>query len=102
MKFIVYNESVPPGSPDALTDATLPGAGPAGYDLVVEVHSVPVNPVDTTIRGGLLLPPVVPGTGQGCVRRRMRRLFGINMASSEEKSGAATRKCYRHFYSIII
>jgi NADPH:quinone reductase-like Zn-dependent oxidoreductase len=56
MKFIVYNESIPRGSPDAPTDATLPGAEPAGYDLLAEVHSVPVNQVDSKIRGGMLLP----------------------------------------------
>jgi NADPH:quinone reductase-like Zn-dependent oxidoreductase len=56
IKFIVYNESVLPGSRDALTDAPLPGAEPAGYDLLVEVHSVSVNPVDTKIGGGMLLP----------------------------------------------
>jgi NADPH:quinone reductase-like Zn-dependent oxidoreductase len=47
MKAIVYNESVALGSPDAL-------------DLLVEVHSVSVNPVDTRIRGGVLPPPAVP------------------------------------------
>ncbi|GGD88675.1 hypothetical protein [Caballeronia grimmiae] len=56
MKVIVYNEPVPLGSPDALSDTTLPGAEPAGYDLLAEVHSVPVNQVDSKIRGGMLLP----------------------------------------------
>jgi NADPH:quinone reductase-like Zn-dependent oxidoreductase len=60
MKAVVYNESVPLGSPDALTDTTLADAAPTGYDLLVEVHSVSVNPVDTKIRGGVLPPPVVP------------------------------------------
>lgn len=60
MKAVVYNESVPLGSPEALTDTTLPEAEPTGYDLLVEVHSVSVNPVDTKIRGGALPPPVVP------------------------------------------
>jgi zinc-binding alcohol dehydrogenase family protein len=60
MKAVIYNESVPLDSPDALTDTTLPEAEPTGYDLLVEVHSVSVNPVDTKIRGGVLPPPVVP------------------------------------------
>jgi zinc-binding alcohol dehydrogenase family protein len=60
MKAVVYRESVPLGSPEALTDTTLPEPEPTGYDLLVEVHSVSVNPVDTKIRGGLLPPPVEP------------------------------------------
>ncbi|WP_345817032.1 zinc-binding alcohol dehydrogenase family protein (plasmid) [Paraburkholderia sp. PREW-6R] len=60
MKAVVYNESVPLDSPDALTDTTLPEAEPTGYDLLVEVHSVSVNPVDTKIRGGVLPPPAEP------------------------------------------
>lgn len=60
MKAVIYNESVPLGSPDALTDTTLPEAEPTGYDLLVEVHSISVNPVDTKIRGGVLPPPAVP------------------------------------------
>ncbi|WP_342051007.1 MULTISPECIES: zinc-binding alcohol dehydrogenase family protein [unclassified Cupriavidus] len=60
MKAVVYNESVPLDSPDALIDTTLPEPVPAGYDLLVEVRSVSVNPVDTKIRGGVLPPPVEP------------------------------------------
>jgi zinc-binding alcohol dehydrogenase family protein len=60
MKAVVYNESVPLGSPDALTDTTLPDPEPTGHDLLVEVHAVSVNPVNTKIRGGALPPPVVP------------------------------------------
>jgi zinc-binding alcohol dehydrogenase family protein len=60
MKAVVYNESVPLGSPDALVDTTLPEPAPSGHDLLVEVHSVSVNPVDTKIRGGVLPPPAVP------------------------------------------
>jgi zinc-binding alcohol dehydrogenase family protein len=60
MKAVVYNESVALGSPDALTDTTLPEPAPSGHDLLVEVHSVSVNPVDTKIRGGVLPPPAQP------------------------------------------
>jgi zinc-binding alcohol dehydrogenase family protein len=60
MKAVIYNESVPLGSPAALTDTTLPEPAPSGHDLLVEVHSVSVNPVDTKIRGGVLPPPAVP------------------------------------------
>jgi zinc-binding alcohol dehydrogenase family protein len=60
MKAVAYNESVPLDSPDALTDTTLPEPEPTGHDLLVEVHSVSVNPVDTKIRGGVLPPPVAP------------------------------------------
>ena len=60
MKAVVYNESVALASPDALTDTTLPEPAPTGHDLLVEVHSVSVNPVDTKIRGGVLPPPALP------------------------------------------
>lgn len=60
MKAVIYNESVPLDSPDALTDTTLPDPVPSGHDLLVEVHSVSVNPVDTKIRGGVLPPPAAP------------------------------------------
>lgn len=60
MKAVVYTESVPLDAPDALTDTTLPEPAPTGHDLLVEVHSVSVNPVDTKIRGGVLPPPAVP------------------------------------------
>ena len=60
MKAVIYNESVPLDSPNALTDTTLPDPVPSGHDLLVEVHSVSVNPVDTKIRGGVLSPPAAP------------------------------------------
>jgi zinc-binding alcohol dehydrogenase family protein len=60
MKAVVYDESVPLASKDALADTTLPEPQPSGHDLLVEVHSVSVNPVDTKIRGGVLPPPAVP------------------------------------------
>ncbi len=60
MKAVIYNESVSLDSPNALTDTTLPDPEPSGHDLLVEVHSVSVNPVDTKIRGGVLPPPAAP------------------------------------------
>lgn len=60
MKAVVYDESVPLDAPDALTDTTLPEPAPTGHDLLVEVHAVSVNPVDTKIRGGVLAPPAAP------------------------------------------
>jgi zinc-binding alcohol dehydrogenase family protein len=60
MKAVVYRESVPLASKDALTDVILPDPKPTGHDLLVEVYSVSVNPVDTKIRGGVLPPPVEP------------------------------------------
>jgi zinc-binding alcohol dehydrogenase family protein len=60
MKAVVYDESVPLDAPNSLADTTLPDPVPTGHDLLVEVHSASVNPVDTKIRGGVLPPPVVP------------------------------------------
>jgi zinc-binding alcohol dehydrogenase family protein len=60
MKGVIYRESVPLSSPEALTDTTLPDPVPGAHDLLVEVHAVSVNPVDTKIRSGVLPPPAEP------------------------------------------
>ena len=57
MKAVGYRESLPVSAPDSLVDLTLPDPQPAGRDLLVEVHAVSVNPVDTKIRRGVA-PPV--------------------------------------------
>lgn len=53
MKAVAYRKSLPVSAPESLVDLTLPDPQPAGRDLLVEVHAVSVNPVDTKIRRGV-------------------------------------------------
>jgi zinc-binding alcohol dehydrogenase family protein len=50
MKAIGYFKSHPIDHPDALQDIDLPEPVAHGRDLLVEVHAISVNPVDTKIR----------------------------------------------------
>jgi zinc-binding alcohol dehydrogenase family protein len=50
MKAIGYIQSLPPSDPKSLFDFELPTPEPKGRDLLVAVHAVSVNPVDTKVR----------------------------------------------------
>jgi zinc-binding alcohol dehydrogenase family protein len=50
MKAIAYQRSLPIDDPQSLIDVTLPDPLAQGHDLLVEVHAVSVNPVDTKVR----------------------------------------------------
>ncbi len=50
MKAIAYHHSLPITDADALLDIELPTPVASGRDLLVAVHAVSVNPVDTKIR----------------------------------------------------
>jgi NADPH2:quinone reductase len=50
MRAVGYQQSLPIDAPDALVDIDLPKPQPAGRDLLVQVHAVSVNPVDTKVR----------------------------------------------------
>jgi len=50
MKAIGYMQSLPISSPESLIDIELPQPTAAGYDLLVQVKSIAVNPVDYKIR----------------------------------------------------
>jgi zinc-binding alcohol dehydrogenase family protein len=52
MKAIGYYHSHPIDHPDALIDIDLPEPVAYGRDLLVDVHAISVNPVDTKIRRG--------------------------------------------------
>jgi zinc-binding alcohol dehydrogenase family protein len=56
MKAVAYRESLPVSAPDALIDITLPDPVASGHDLLVDVHAVSVNPVDTKVRLGVAPP----------------------------------------------
>lgn len=81
MKAVVANEPLPIDDPRSLVDAEVPEpAPPAGHDLLVRVHAVSVNPVDTKVRalryGGA---PAQPGP----------RILGYDAAGVVEKVGDA-------------
>ena len=50
MKAVGYRRSLPITDPDSLLDLELPKPVPRGRDLLVAVHAVSVNPVDTKVR----------------------------------------------------
>lgn len=53
VRAVGYHRSGPVDAPDALVDVEVPVGEPGPHDLVVEVHAVSVNPVDTKIRSGV-------------------------------------------------
>lgn len=53
MKAIAAFASLPADNESALQDIVLPDPVATGHDLLVEVHAVSVNPVDTKVRRGL-------------------------------------------------
>ncbi|WP_395505343.1 zinc-binding alcohol dehydrogenase family protein [Ectopseudomonas hydrolytica] len=50
MKAVAYYQSLPAEHPEALQDVQLDAPSPGSHDLLVEVHAISVNPVDTKIR----------------------------------------------------
>ncbi|RZI86645.1 MAG: zinc-binding alcohol dehydrogenase family protein [Rubrivivax sp.] len=57
MKAVAYFENLPPSHPEALVELDLPEPTPGPRDLLVRVHAVSVNPVDTKVRAGMPPPP---------------------------------------------
>ncbi len=51
MKAIAFQNALPISDANALLDLTLPDPVPGERDLLVRVHAVSVNPVDTKVRG---------------------------------------------------
>jgi zinc-binding alcohol dehydrogenase family protein len=50
MKAVGYRQSHPIDHPEALLDVEVPDPVPGDHDLLVEVHAISVNPVDTKVR----------------------------------------------------
>ncbi|MBC8058220.1 MAG: zinc-binding alcohol dehydrogenase family protein [Rhizobiales bacterium] len=50
MKAVAYTRSLPIADADSLVDLNLPEPAPGEHDLLVRVHAVSVNPVDTKVR----------------------------------------------------
>jgi zinc-binding alcohol dehydrogenase family protein len=52
MKAVAYRKNLPINAPEALEDVELPAPARGARDLLVRVHAVSVNPVDTKVRAG--------------------------------------------------
>ncbi|WP_420995048.1 zinc-binding alcohol dehydrogenase family protein [Cupriavidus sp. 30B13] len=76
MKAVGYHAAAPIDRPDALVDLSLPAPVAGPRDLLVRVHAVSVNPVDTKVRAGVN-PPA--GTA---------RVLGFDAAGVVEVVGA--------------
>ncbi len=50
MRAVGYRESLPIDAPESLVDIDLPKPVPTGRDILVQVHAISVNPVDTKVR----------------------------------------------------
>ncbi|MEO0618007.1 MAG: zinc-binding alcohol dehydrogenase family protein [Pseudomonadota bacterium] len=57
MQAVALTHYLPVTDPDAFHDVALDNPVPEGQDLLVAVHAVAVNPVDTKVRRGLLNGP---------------------------------------------
>ena len=55
MKAIAFAQSLPISHADALIDIELPTPQPGEHDLLVQVHAISVNPVDSKVRANM--PP---------------------------------------------
>ena len=67
MKAVGYLQSLPIEHAEAL-DIELPNPTPGPHDLLVKVHAVSVNPVDTKVRKRSLSGGKLQGSGVGCLR----------------------------------
>ena len=56
MKAVGYRQCLPVSDPHCLLDFELPDPVASGHDLLVRVHAVSVNPVDTKVRRGAPVP----------------------------------------------
>ena len=52
MKAVALKQYLPIEDPKSFLDVDVPAPQPTGYDLLVNVRAVAVNPVDTKVRGG--------------------------------------------------
>ena len=52
MKAVSYRNPLPIADPASLVDVEMPSPSPGPRDLLVQVHAISVNPVDTKVRGG--------------------------------------------------
>jgi len=60
MRAVTYTEGSPIEAPGALVDTTFADPVPTGRDLLVRVHAVSVNPIDTKVRQGVYQQACTP------------------------------------------
>src|SRR5882724_5309602 len=75
MKAVAYRQALPIDRAESLLDVTLPDPTPGACDLLVRVHAVSVNPVDTKLRRN-----AAPPDGQA-------KVLGWDAAGSVESVG---------------
>jgi len=89
--------AVSPGpleEPGVMIDIQLPSPKPGPHDLLVEVHAVSVNPVDTKVRAGLRPGPpgrILGYDAAGIVRGAGSKVLGFPMGSRVWYAGDVTR-----------
>jgi zinc-binding alcohol dehydrogenase family protein len=76
MKAIAYRKSLPISDDQSLIDIELPDPTPGERDLLVEVHAISVNPVDTKVRAN-----VAPAEGEN-------KVLGWDVAGVVRATGA--------------
>jgi zinc-binding alcohol dehydrogenase family protein len=64
MRAIAFTRQLPIEAPDSLVELDLPRPEPGPRDLLVNVRTVSVNPVDTKVRGGRHQSSASHGTGK--------------------------------------
>jgi zinc-binding alcohol dehydrogenase family protein len=77
MKAIAYRKSLPISDEQSLIDIELPDPTPGERDLLVEVHAISVNPVDTKVRVN-----VAPAEGEN-------KVLGWDVAGIVRSTGSA-------------
>ena len=75
MRAVAYLQCLPSTDPACLVDVDLPTPNATGRDLLVRVHAVSVNPVDTKLRRH-----VAPSPGE-------TRVLGFDVAGVVEAVG---------------
>ncbi|TWI69170.1 zinc-binding alcohol dehydrogenase family protein [Pseudoduganella lurida] len=94
MKSIVYTQNgLPIDQPDSLHEMELPDPMPGPRDLLVRVHAVSVNPVDTKIRKGVAVTEarVVGWDAAGIVEAVGAEVTGFQPGDEVFYAGSLTR-----------
>jgi zinc-binding alcohol dehydrogenase family protein len=94
MKAIVYTQhGLPIDHPESLVDMELPDPAPGPRDLLVRVHAVSVNPVDTKVRRGAAVtaPRVVGWDAAGIVEAVGSEVTAFQPGDEVYYAGSLTR-----------
>ncbi|MCI0672932.1 MAG: zinc-binding alcohol dehydrogenase family protein, partial [Myxococcaceae bacterium] len=95
MKAVALKRYLPVTDPDCLLDVTLPDPRPSAHDLLVRVHAVSINPVDTKVRarGGTAEaePRVLGWDAAGVVETVGEAVTRFNPGDAVYYAGSLTR-----------